>query len=85
MSEEPRREREELLKAGSGSAVASMRQRARVSRGRRRDSDRRAWRAASLADRSACDGGGDGYLRSLNSEIWGGFEVDCVGILVEAC
>ncbi len=60
MSEEPRREREVLLKAGSGSAVESMRQRAKVSKGRRGERESRACRAASLAERRAWEGGGDG-------------------------
>lgn len=60
MRVEPRREREELLKAGSGSAVESMRQRARVSKGKRGERESRACRAASLAERRACEGGGDG-------------------------
>ena len=58
--------RETLLKERSGSAVGSTRQRARVSMGRREESERREWRAQSLADAAAREGGGDGCLRRLN-------------------
>lgn len=40
-----------------------MRQRARISRGKRRDRERRAWRALSLAEEAARDGGGEGSVR----------------------
>lgn len=40
-----------------------MRQRARISTGKRRGRERRAWRALSLAEEAARDGGGEGSLR----------------------
>ena len=56
----PSREREELLKEGWGSAVASMRHRPRVSRGIREERYNLACRAASLVDDLHASGGGEG-------------------------
>lgn len=53
------------MKRGSGSAVESIRQRARVSRGSWGERARRAWRAASFAEFWAREGGGEGMERSL--------------------
>ena len=51
---------EPLLKAGFGSAEGWTRVRARAWRGKRCGSERRLRRAASLVERSAADGCGDG-------------------------
>lgn len=53
------------MKRGSGSAVESMRQRARVSMGSWGERARRACRAASFAERWARGRGGEGMERSL--------------------
>lgn len=53
-------EREVLLKLGFTSAVGSMRQRARVSRGRRGGRTSRACKAERRAEEWAREGGGDG-------------------------
>ena len=61
--------KDELLKAGLGSAVESTRQRASDSKGRREESESRECRAASLAEEAAREGGGDGSCRRSSSEI----------------
>ena len=53
-------DREALLKFGFTSAEGSMRQRARVSRGRRGGRTSRACKAERRAEEWARDGGGDG-------------------------
>lgn len=52
-------EREALLNCEEGSAEASMRQRAKVSRGSREGRLRRACSAAKREDLEASEGGGD--------------------------
>ena len=70
------------MNAGFGSAVESIRQRAKVSRGRRGERERRACKAASLADLRACEGDGDGILVGSVS-LLAGFDLvsgfDCGG------
>lgn len=56
----PRMAREALLKLGFVSAEGSIRQRARVSRGRRGGRTSRACRAERRAEEWAREGGGDG-------------------------
>ena len=60
--------KDELLKAGSRSAVGSTRQRARDSMGKREESESRECSAASLVEDEAREGGGEGNCRRSSSE-----------------
>ncbi len=60
-------EREALLKCALTSAEGSTRHRARVSKGKRGGSIRRAWRAERREDWCAREGGGEGRARRIDS------------------
>ncbi len=62
----PRLDKAPLLKEGCGSAERSIKQRERVSSGRREERERRAWRAESLAEETATEGGGEGNAERSN-------------------